>query len=80
MRKRVKVEENIYHPPTKGFVIYKYVDCYKASRRIGAWNTISRTFFSLEDCYAFLEKHKYEIIPDELEVSVHLQPCREGEV
>ena len=73
MRKRVKVEENIYQPPTKGFVIYKYYDCYKASRRISTGNTISRTFFSLEDCYAFLKKHEFAIIPDQLEISVHLR-------
>ena len=79
MRKRVKIEENIYEPVMKGFFIYKYADCYKASRRISTGNTISRTFFTLEDCYTFLKKHRYQIIPDTLDVSVHLQPCKEEE-
>ena len=57
----------------KGFFIYKYADCYKASRRISTGNTISRTFFTLEDCYTFLKKHEFAIIPDTLEVSVHLR-------
>jgi len=80
MRKRVRFENNIYEPPTRGFCIYKYNDCYKASRRVGPWDTISRTFFTLEDCYTFLKKHEVAIIPDELEVSVHLQPRKEEEV
>ena len=74
MRKRVRVEENVYEPTTKGFFIYKYADCYKASRRISTGNTISRTFFTLDDCYIFLKKHEHAIIPDHLEISVHLQP------
>jgi hypothetical protein len=81
MRNKRSVLDNIYQPKTKGYFIYDYGDGrYQASRMIGAGNSKTRTFFTLEDCYAFLKKHEFAIIPDELEVSVHLRPCREGEV
>ena len=72
--------DNIYSPKTKGYFIYDYGDGrYQASRMIGAGKSITRTFFTLENCYTFLKKHEFAIIPDELEVSVHLQPCKEEE-
>lgn len=75
MRNKRSVLNNIYQPVTKGYFIYDYGDGrLQASRMIGAGNSITRTFFTLEDCYTFLEKHRYQIIPDILEVSIHLQP------
>ena len=81
MRNKRSVLDNIYSPKTKGYFIYDYGDGrYQASRIIGAGNSITRTFFTIEHCYAFLKKHEFAIIPDELEVSIHLQPRKEEEV
>lgn len=75
MRNKRSVLNNIYQPATKGYFIYDYGDGrLQATRMIGTGNSITRTFFTLENCYAFLKKHEHYIIPDEIEVSIHLQP------
>jgi len=64
MRPLVK---NIYTPPRRGFAIYDLGQGRYNAQRVIKNNTITRRFFTIEDCYTFLEKHAVEIIPDPLE-------------
>jgi len=59
--------KNIYTPPRRGFAIYDLGQGRYNAQRVIKNNTITRRFFTIEDCYTFLEKHAVEIIPDPLE-------------
>ena len=70
MRIAGKPLTNIYEPPTRGFRLYDFGNGrFQACRSIKK-DTVTRTFFTLEDCYKFLEKHKDAIIPDEIDMSL----------
>jgi hypothetical protein len=69
-----QVNNSIYFPKRKGFLIYKLKDKYQALRVMSYGNSISRQFFTEEECYAFLKKHEDEIIPDALDISAHVLP------
>lgn len=64
---------NIHEPKRRGFAIYALPNgVYQAARYIRPGELVNRRFFTLDDCYAFLQKNEHSIIPDTLERSMHL--------
>jgi len=61
--------KNIYEPSTKGFRIYDFGNNMYAACRTIQKNTITRMFYTLEECYVFLKKHERAIIEEDAQDS-----------
>jgi hypothetical protein len=70
--------KNIYYPPRRGFAIYDIGRGRYTATRVIKKDSIAKRCFTIEDCYAFLEKHAVEIVPDPPSAGHWLSPSGES--